>query len=162
MKVFSIDPGYGRIGFAILEKGNRTTPTVIHSECLETDKTLLFENRLMKIGERIRELIHEHKPNCVVLERLFFSKNKKTALQTAEVRGVCIHESKLMSLDIFEYTPNQVKSAITGSGSADKKQIMRMVPMLADMEQKENTKDDEFDAIAIGITHIATSRRLSN
>ena len=160
MKVLAIDPGYGRIGFAVVEKVDRKT-NLLFSECFETEKEVAFENRLMQIGDQIRSIIQAYQPNCAAIERLFFSKNKKTALQTAEVRGVCIYTTKEYGLAIAEYTPNQVKNAITGNSNATKKDIIRMVPRLITLNEKKQ-HDDEYDAIAIGITHLVAIPFLTN
>ena len=154
MKVLAIDPGYGRIGFAVLEKKDRKT-NLLFSECFETEKEMMFENRLKQIGDRIQSVIQVYQPNCAAIERLFFSKNKKTALQTAEVRGVCIYTTKECGLVISEYTPNQVKNAVTGNSNATKKDIINMVPRLIPLSEKKR-HDDEYDAIAIGIAHLVT------
>ena len=152
MKVLAIDPGYGRIGFAVLQKeGGKNT--VLFSECFETEKETAFEDRLAQIGDQERHIIQTHQPDCVAIERLFFSKNKKTALQTAEVRGVCIYTAKDSGLTVTEYTPNQVKNAITGNSNATKDDVVRMVPRLIALDSRKR-HDDEYDAIAIGITHL--------
>lgn len=155
MKVLAIDPGYGRIGFAVLTKENLNI-SVLFSQCVETEKKTAFADRLAHIGNRMKEIIHNHKPGCVAIEQLFFAKNKKTALQTAEVRGLCIYTARSHGLEIAEYTPNQVKNAITGNSNATKKDIIRMIPHLTPMQQKKE-HDDEYDAIAIGITHLSSS-----
>ena len=154
MKVLAIDPGYGRIGFAVVAK-KMEKANLLFSECFETRKEEAFEDRLKQIGGRIGEIIRTHQPNCAAIERLFFSKNKKTALQTAEVRGVCIYTTKEHGLEVSEYTPNQVKNAITGNSNATKKDIIRMVPQLIALDEKKR-HDDEYDAIAIAIAHIVT------
>ena len=159
MKVLSIDPGYGRIGFAVLEKGGGQT-AVLFSECFETGKETAFEERLAQIGDRARDIIQEHQPTCAAIERLFFSKNKKTALQTAEVRGVCIYTAKDHGLTVVEYTPNQIKNAITGNSNAAKRDVIRMVPQLIALDTRKR-HDDEYDAIAIGITHLVSAPLLA-
>ena len=157
MKVLAIDPGYGRIGFAVAKKENKQVE-LIFSECFETPKNTPFEKKLLLVGERQREHIEKHKPDTVVIEQLFFAKNKKTALQTAEVRGVCIYVAKKESTEIVEYTPNQIKSAVTGNGNASKEDIARMIPLLIKLSKKEKRIDDEYDAIAIAITHLETPK----
>lgn len=160
MKVLAIDPGYGRIGFAVVAKEDGKT-NLLFSECFETKKESAFEDRLEQIGGRLRDIIQEHQPICVAIERLFFSKNKKTALQTAEVRGVCVYAAKERGLAVVEYTPNQVKNAITGNSNATKKDIIRMVPRLISLNEKRR-HDDEYDAIAIAIAHIVAVPFLTN
>ena len=160
MKVLAIDPGYGRIGFAILEK-KPMRHTLIFSECFETDQHNAFEKRLADIGERLQKIIHIHRPDHAAIERLFFSKNKKTALRTAEVRGACIYTAKSNGLTITEYTPNQIKNAVTGNSNAVKKDIIRMLPNLISLDAKKR-HDDEYDAVAIGITHLAATTGRQN
>ena len=157
MKLVAIDPGYGRVGYAVIERENGAM-TLLHSGCLETDTALAYSGRLAAVGEQVKKLIRTYNPDCVVMEKLFFAKNKKTAMQTAEVRGVCIYVSETEGKEVFEYTPNQVKSAVTGNGNADKNQVMRMVPHFVTLDTSVNRIDDEYDAIAIGITHCAAAR----
>ena len=139
MKVLAIDPGYGRIGFAVLAKKDGKT-SALFSECFETEKETKFEDRLAQIGGRMQEIIQIHRPECAAIERLFFSKNKKTALQTAEVRGACTYTAKKEGLEVAEYTPNQIKNAITGNSNATKKDIIRMVPKLVPLEEKKEAR----------------------
>ena len=155
MKLLAIDPGYGRAGFAVLTKINGAD-TLLFSECFETEKELPLSERMRMVGERMERHIQTHAPECVVIEGLFFAKNKKTALHIAEVRGMCFYIAQKNKLEIVEYTPNQIKSAVTGSGSAKKRDIIRMVPLLVKVERGVKRHDDEYDAIAAGITHLAT------
>ena len=152
MRVLAIDPGYGRIGFAIVVKKDGKID-LLFSDCFETAKEEPFENRLLEIGNRVRSVIETYQPSSVAIERLFFSRNKKTALQTAEVRGACVYVVKEYALSVNEYTPNQVKNAVTGNSNAAKKDIIRMVPQLVALDEKKR-HDDEYDAIAIGIAHL--------
>lgn len=154
MKILAIDPGYSRIGFAVMTKKEK--PELNFSECFETEKNEPIEERILKVGDRLREHIQRHKPDTVVIEKLFFAKNKKTALQIAEVRGMCIYIAKKEKKEVIEYTPNQIKNAVTGNSNADKKQMIRMIPLLMNLKEKKKY-DDEYDAIAAGITHLATT-----
>ena len=160
MKVLAIDPGYGRIGFAVMTKKDGQTG-LLFSECFETEKEMDFERRIARIGERIQEIIQTYEPNQAAIERLFFSKNKKTALQTAEVRGMCIYIAKKEGLEVAEYTPNQIKNAVTGNSNATKKDIIRMVPNLIPLDERKR-HDDEYDAVAIGITHMVSAHAHTN
>ena len=154
MRILAIDPGYGRIGFAVAEKQEGKI-NVCFSECYETNKKEEYEGRVKEIGDRLREIMKKYKPEEIVLEKLFFAKNKKTALRVAEIRGMCIHESQQNGLEVTEYTPNQIKNAVTGDSRAGKEQIKRMVGLLVKLEKKEKRMDDEYDAIAATITHFA-------
>ncbi len=156
MRVLAIDPGYGRCGVAVLEKENGKE-RVVYSACIETSKKLHFPARLASIANKSAALIKKYKPDAVALEKLYFSTNQKTAMQVAEVRGALISLSSTHRLPVFEYTPGQVKSATAGSGSADKHQIAKMLHALIAIEKKIKY-DDEYDAIAIGVTHFAYVR----
>lgn len=154
MRIFSIDPGYGRVGFAVIDKGMKKHIRV-YSECLVTPQDAGFEDRLHAVGTRVHELIQEYKPDCTVIEGLFFAKNKKTALRIAEIRGCCTFVVKNNTLPLYEYTPNQVKSAITGNGAATKDEVMQMLKHFIDIPNVGECYDDEIDAIAVGVTHLS-------
>lgn len=172
MKIISIDPGYERLGIAVLEKSSvppkrsegyktykasATREELIFSECFKTSSKLPHNERLALIGNRIEEVIKKYKPEQMVTEKLFFSGNQKTAMLVAEARGVILYIGSSLELSIFEYTPNEVKIAITGYGRSEKKQMIDMVKKLIVVYKKTNS-DDEFDAIAIGLTHFAINR----
>lgn len=156
MKVIAIDPGFGRCGIAILEKKNGRE-IYIHSECVETSKSLPFGERLQEVTDTCAALIQKHKPSAIALERLYFNTNQKTAMQVAEVRGAILYIAQRAGIPSFEYTPGQVKSASSGFGRADKKQVAAMLKSLLKIE-KTIKHDDEFDAIAVGVTHLAHAR----
>lgn len=156
MRVIAIDPGYGRCGVAIVEKqGGKET--WIYSDCIETKAADGFVERLAQVVAECERLMREHKPDALAMERLFFNNNQKTAMQVAEVRGAILNAAASAGIPSFEYTPGQVKSATTGSGRADKKQITAMLHMLLAIE-KHIRHDDEYDAIAVGVTHLAHAR----
>lgn len=150
-----IDPGYGRIGIAIVEKTNKGEK-LIHSECFETDAKLPHPKRLLLIGERVGEIIEKYKPRKTAVETLLWSKNKKTAMQVAEARGVILLEAARNGILVCEYNPNQIKLAITGYGKSDKKQVINMVEKLVKLKPKKR-HDDEYDAIATALTCAAIS-----
>lgn len=155
-KILSIDPGYGRMGFAILEK-NASKINLLFSECVETDTNLTFNERLKVVISSLENHIEKYKPSSIALEKLFFAKNKKTAMQVAEVRGACIYTAQNAGVEIFEYHPNEIKKAITGNGNSNKQDIIRMLPNLLYIEKNIPMLDDEYDAISIGITHITST-----
>ncbi|MFZ2621477.1 MAG: crossover junction endodeoxyribonuclease RuvC [Minisyncoccia bacterium] len=161
MKIISIDPGYERLGIAILEKPlqGRTLKKemLLFSECFKTSSKLPHNKRLTLIGNRIKEIIKKYKPEALATEKLFFSGNQKTAMLVAEARGVILYSGSSLGLKVFEYTPNEVKIAITGYGRSEKRQMIDMVKKLIIVNSKTNS-DDEFDAIAIGLTHFAINR----
>lgn len=151
MRVLAIDPGYGRCGVAVLEK--RSGEKLLYSACIETSARKTFPERLLYIAEECAHLIRIHEPEAVALERLYITKNQKTAMQVAEARGAIIAEAARCNVPIFEYTPNEIKVAISGWGRADKKQVVTMLEMLLGVNGKKH--DDEYDAIAVGLTHLA-------
>lgn len=156
MRVLAIDPGYGRCGVAVLDKKDGKE-TYVYSACIETSSHTPFEERLCSVASECERLIEQFKPDVVALEKLFFNQNQKTAMHVAEVRGAILHCATSTGLPVSEYTPGQIKSATAGSGNADKKQITTMIHLLLKID-KPITLDDEYDAIAVGITHLAHTR----
>jgi len=164
MRVLAIDPGYGRCGVAVVEKkdgpstGLRAGKEILlYSACIETSATMGFPARLAQVADECTRLMKEYAPDCVALEKLYFSSNQKTAMHVAEVRGALIQAASNQGLAVFEYGPGEVKSAIASSGTADKKQMASMLHLLIKID-KTIEHDDEYDAIAVGITHLARAR----
>jgi len=156
MRVLAIDPGYGRCGMALIEKTGGPD-VLVYSTCIETAKEKGFEERLGEVVRECARLIEEYKPDAMAMEKLFFSNNQKTAMRVAEVRGALISAAQQHKLPLFEYTPGQVKNAAAGWGGADKKQIATMLHALMKIDRPIQ-HDDEYDAIAIGVTHFAYCR----
>ena len=159
MKVLGIDPGYDRLGIAIVEKTSFNEKEVLlHSECFIPDVDRKAERsiheRLQLVGLRIQQLISEYNPDTLAIENLFITKNQKTAMHVSEARGIIIYEAKNKNLAIFEYTPPQIKVAVTGDGKSDKLQVIKMIPLLIKMKNSERL-DDEYDAIAVALTCLA-------
>lgn len=154
MKILAIDPGYERLGIAVIEKEPRSKEMLLYSDCFKTSSKLPHPERLRLIYEEIKRIIAEHVPERLAVETLFFSSNQKTALLVAEARGVIIATATAAGLEIFEFNPNSIKLAVTGSGASDKDHIIKMIPLLIKME-KEIRHDDEYDAIACGLTYFA-------
>ena len=157
MKILAIDPGYERVGIAILEKEGGTEE-LLYSNCLKTSPKLSLPERISLIGKEVNRLTKKYKPEARAIETLFFTKNKKTAMAVAEARGVIIYECFRAGLSIFEYTPLQVKVAVTSYGKATKNQVISMVGQLINIGN--TTQDDEIDAIAIGLTYFAHQKSL--
>jgi crossover junction endodeoxyribonuclease RuvC len=154
MKILAIDPGYERLGIAVLEKIPKGKEILLYSECFKTSAKIPHHERLTLIGNKIKEVIKKFEPEALATEKLFFSKNQKTALFVAEARGVILYSASSLGLEVFEYTPASIKIAVTGYGRSEKKQIIDMVKKLIVVPAGKNS-DDEFDAIAIGLTHFA-------
>ena len=152
MRILAIDPCYDRLGIAVVE-GDASRPALIWSGCISPDKGAR-EIRLAQVSRAITEAIHKYKPDVLAIEILFFNKNIKTAIGVAEARGAILAAAGMLSVPVVEYSPQQIKSAVTGHGGADKGAVARMVPRLLQLPEKKRT-DDEMDAIAIGITALA-------
>jgi crossover junction endodeoxyribonuclease RuvC len=157
MRIISIDPGYERLGIAVIEKTPRTKEILLYSDCFKTDSKLPHSQRLNLIGSEISRVIAEFKPEALSLEDLFFSTNAKTAITVAEARGVILYEAAKNGLRVFEYGPGQIKVAVTGYGKSDKEAVIAMVDRLIKIDKKIK-HDDEYDAIAVGLTCFATER----
>lgn len=155
MRIVGIDPGYDRVGIAVLEKSPDTKKVlVIFSECFETDKKLDVTERVYLVGKRVQEVLDKYKPDAVSLETLFFNTNQKTAMAVAGVRGMIMYLAKATNCQIFEYHPQEIKVATTGYGKSDKIAVTTMVRQLV-ANCPPKAKDDEYDAIAIAITGLA-------
>jgi crossover junction endodeoxyribonuclease RuvC len=162
MRILGIDPGFERLGIAILdpvvrERRGEKNHQVIFSECFKTSSKLPFSERLFLIGEEVRKIIKKYQPEILAIETLFLNTNQKTVMRVAEARGVVVYEASRAKLKIFEATPLQIKIATTGYGRSDKNQIMKMVKILVEIE-KDKTSDDELDAVAIALTAFAYLR----
>tara|TARA_B100000745_G_scaffold300609_2_gene255968 strand:+ start:144 stop:611 length:468 start_codon:yes stop_codon:yes gene_type:complete len=155
MRILGIDPGYDRLGISILEK--KGDETLVYSSCFQTDSALPFHERLFLVGERIQEVIQEFSPDHLAFENVYFNTNQKTAMDVAAVRGVLMYLARKNDLDVFEYTPPQIKSAVGGNGRASKREVQTMIHHLVDISH-EIPLDDEYDAIAVALTHSACVR----
>jgi len=160
--ILSIDPGYERLGICILRKDlNTKKMNILHSECFKTSKDLDFKDRLLLIGTHIEKIIETYKPEDLAIENLFMGTNQKTAFKVSETKGVLIYICKKNKMNVFEYTPLQIKSAITGSGRSDKTAVQKMLLLLLpELKTIAKKIDDEYDAIACGLTYFAFERVL--
>ena len=156
MRILGIDPGYERLGVAVLEKkSGDKKEVVVFSECFKTSAKLEFTDRLVLIGEEVGRVIKEYNPDVLAIETLFLNTNQKTAMRVSEVRGVILYKAKKLGLAVFETSPPQIKNSITGYGKATKSQMIKMVKMLVDLPLKKKESDDELDAIAAALTGFA-------
>ena len=159
MRVLAIDPGYERLGIAVLEKLSGGKETLLYSDCFRTSAKESFESRLLSIGKRTEDVIKEYIPNALAIENLFLSNNQKTAMRVAEVRGALIYIASSNSLTVAEMAPLQIKLAVTGDGKSSKDQMMKMVDMLI-KTNRSKMLDDEYDAIACGLAFFALYKSL--
>ncbi|MDP2642090.1 MAG: crossover junction endodeoxyribonuclease RuvC [bacterium] len=152
--ILAIDPGFDRIGVAVLDREK-----LFFSKCIETDRKLPHAERLLQIGTSVRSIIKKWKPVSLAIESLFFNQNTTNALKVSEARGVILYEAAQAGLEVYEYSPQAIKIAVTSYGKADKAQVESMVKKLLKIPDKEaKMLDDEVDAIALGITHLATKK----
>lgn len=156
MRVLAFDPGFERLGAAVLEK-EHGKDVLLHSECIRTRASLSFSKRLYELAQAAQELIEKYRPDAVALEEVFFEKNAKTAMQVAEVRGVLSYLASAAGAEVCQYTPLEVKVATTGYGKSDKSAVAAMVGRLVALPSKKRL-DDEIDAIAVGLTCLASTR----
>ncbi|MFA6397870.1 MAG: crossover junction endodeoxyribonuclease RuvC [Candidatus Paceibacterota bacterium] len=157
MKIISIDPGFERVGIAVLEKTNKTCEEILYSNCFKTSAKIPFSERLFLIGTEINKIIKKYKPEALIIETLFFTTNQKTVMNVSEARGVIIYEASIAGLKIVEFTPLQIKVACTGYGKATKNQVFSMVKKLIKIDSGVKS-DDEIDAIAVGLTYFACNK----
>jgi len=149
LRILGIDPGFAIVGFGVVDYvGNKFS--VIDFGAVTTNAGDDIFYRLKLIYDEVVELIKRVKPDCVAIEELFFNTNSKTAITVAEARGILIIAALNAGIPVFEYTPLQVKQAVTGYGRADKNQVQQMIKILLNLE-KIPKPDDAADALAIAI-----------
>lgn len=158
-RILGIDPGFALLGFGVVDENVRGEVTTLDYGVIETTKDEKFADRLNKVYRGILSLIDTYKPDAMAIEELFFFKNQKTIIPVAEVRGVVILAGIERGLKMFEYTPLQIKQALTGNGRAEKKQIQFMVKSILGLD-KIPKPDDAADALAVALTHLQTNNDL--
>lgn len=150
MRILGIDPGTGILGFGVIDVDDKGTATLVDAGVIRTPVKQADSERLFTIYDELKQIITETKPEIMSVEKLFFSQNVTTAMSVSQARGVVLLLGKQHDLELHEYTPQQIKQAITGYGKADKKQMQEMVRMI--LKLKEVPKpDDCADAIAAAI-----------
>lgn len=151
MKILGIDPGIAIVGYSIIEcKGNNFK--ALEYGCIKTDSKMEFPDRLKMVYDELLNIIDEYRPDDLAIEELFFNKNVKTAMMVGQARGVEILAGKNKGLEIFEYTPLQIKQAVVGYGRAEKEQVQEMVKILLNLREIPKP-DDAADALAVAICH---------
>jgi crossover junction endodeoxyribonuclease RuvC len=158
MRVIGVDPGYDRLGVAVLEYTTNGKETVLFSTCVETDKKQSLPDRIHTLGKVFAEIVEQYDPDTLAIETLFFNQNRTTAIGVAAVRGVIMYLAKQSGCEVFEYGPQEIKVAITGYGNSDKAAVTDMVQRLV-ANAPTGKLDDEYDAIAVATTCLATHGR---
>lgn len=154
-----LDPGFGRLGYAVLS-GPRSTPKIITFGCIETSAKQPHGERLAKIAHEVAALVTAYHPSVVAIERLFFSKNVKTALQVAEARGAILLTLAHSRIAPLEFSPQEVKLMATGDGAADKLQVQKMLKLMFRLKVAPQP-DDAADAIAIALCGLMQASRVA-
>lgn len=157
LRIIGIDPGYDRLGIAVIDKPAEGKEALVYSDCFKTSAKNSIYERLQSVGAEISRILEEFEPDELAIENLFITKNQKTAMRVAEARGVIIYEAQKRGLAIKEYTPMEIKLAVTGDGRSDKIRMTKMVGLLIKMPDRRMI-DDEYDAVAIALTHSAMRR----
>lgn len=159
MRILGIDPGINLMGFGVIDKDNDLK--VIDYGVINTPKTDSLPLRLTTIFDGVKELIETYKPDAIAIEELFYFKNQKTIIPVAEARGAIVIAGYKFCGNLYEYTPLQIKQALTGNGRAEKRQIQEMVKLILGLNSIPKP-DDAADALAVAICHSQTNNLIVN
>ncbi len=155
--VVGIDPGTAITGYGIIrEQENGDLEWVSHG-VVKTPSDWDEPQRLLEIYQKLNEIFTSYKPDCCAVEKLFFQKNVKTAIQVGQGRGAALIAAAEAELTVGEYTPLEIKQAVVGYGNADKQQVQKMVKVLLNLEEIPKP-DDAADALAVAICHLHSTR----
>ncbi len=149
MIITGIDPGTARIGYGVVKKSSNKLEMIEYG-CIKTDPKFSTAQRLNKLDKELAKIIKKHKPDKAAVEDIFFFKNLKTAIKVSQARGVILARIAKMKIPVSEYTPLQVKQAVTSYGRAEKKQVQQMVKLLLNLKEIPKP-DDAADALAVAI-----------
>lgn len=153
MQIIGIDPGTATTGYGIIKEDPSGNITAVEYGVILTDPDLKIELRLKKIFNEISKIIDLHHPDSGAVEKLFFQKNVTNAISVGQARGVMLLALANAGVEVSEYTPNEVKLAVSGNGAAEKKQIQKMVQTLLELQEIPKP-DDAADALAVAICHL--------
>jgi len=156
MIVIGIDPGVARLGYGVI-KVDKGVATPLCYGCIQTKAGRRQAERLLAIYTEITALLTKYPPDFLAIEKLFFTKNVTSAMSVSEVRGVILLAAEQHNIPVEEYTPNQIKQAITGSGRADKEQMQEMIKRLLHLDEVPKP-DDAADGLSIALCHIHIMR----
>lgn len=152
-----IDPGTATTGYGLVRLELDGSLRAVNYGVITTPKNIPDPERLVLLYDQMRELLHDFKPDTVAVEKLFFQRNVTTAITVGQARGVMLLSLAQAGLEVFEYTPNEIKQAVAGYGSAGKRQMQEMVRVLLELDTIPKP-DDAADALAVAITHLNTNR----
>ncbi len=157
MTILAIDPGLASVGYGVVKKQSHKEPEIVTYGCIRTQAKKLKHHRLNEIYKALRHLVAQYKPECLVIEKVYFAKNAKTALMVGESRGVILLLAAERDLKVSEFTPLQVKQTISGFGRASKHQVQYMVKQVFRLKEIP-TPDDAADALALAYTFLQHER----
>ncbi len=153
MRILSIDPGYAILGFSVIDVDFEKKNIDIVVCGTITTKINDFEKRIVEIGDSFLDLCNKYKPDEIAIEQLFFVRNITTALYVAQIKGVILYFSEKSNIPVYNYTPLEIKLAVTSHGKATKKQVQNMVKQFFHLDNSPKS-DDTSDALACAITHL--------
>ena len=156
MRVLGIDPGMAIMGYGVVEEWDNGMK-VLDYGVATTPSDMETPQRLLHIFDSVERLIKQYSPDAMAYEELFFNKNVKTALIIGHARGVAVLAGARKGIDLFEYTPLQVKQAVVGYGRADKRQVQQMIKLILNLREIPKP-DDAADALAVAVCHIHSSQ----
>jgi len=163
MIILGIDPGTARLGFGLL-KITKGKVRVIDYGCITTTPDMSDGDRLNIINNQLCKLIQTHKPKVLAVENLFFFKNLKTVMPVSQAKGVVLMTAAKKKVPVCEFTPLQVKMAVTGYGKAEKKQVQRIIQTMLNLEEKpkdkDKRKDDAIDALGIAVCYALNNNKI--
>ncbi|MDE5736793.1 MAG: crossover junction endodeoxyribonuclease RuvC [Oscillospiraceae bacterium] len=151
MRILGIDPGYAIVGFGVIDYAGANFKPVNYGAII-TEAHMPFTGRLCMIDSDMHEILEIYQPDCMAIEKLYFTSNQKTAIDVAQARGILILNASKKNIPVYEYTPLQVKMAVVGYGKAEKKQVMEMTKNILKLNHIPKP-DDAADALAIAICH---------
>lgn len=157
MIIVGFDPGLATLGYGVIKKELKKKPEMVDYGIISTPKDMNLPDRLTLIEKGVKQIIEKFKPDEIAIEELFFAKNVKTGIAVAHARGVLLLTATKECCKIFEYTPLQIKQALTGYGRADKPQMQKMVKTLLGLKAIPRP-DDAADALAVALTHAQTNK----
>jgi crossover junction endodeoxyribonuclease RuvC len=157
MLALGIDPGTATTGYGLVRLEPDGSLLAVNYGIITTPKNTPAPERLVILYDQMQALVHENKPETAAVEKLFFQRNVTTAINVGQARGVMLLSLAQAGLEVFEYTPNEIKQAVTGYGSAGKRQMQEMVRVLLELDSIPKP-DDAADALAVAITHLHTNR----
>jgi crossover junction endodeoxyribonuclease RuvC len=166
MIIIGVDPGTATTGWGVIKKSGikKREPKALDYGCITTSPNLSAGERLKKINLELSKLIKKYKPNVLAVENLYFFKNLKTAMPVSQTKGVILFTAAKHKIPVYEFTPLQIKMAITGYGRAEKKQVQKMIKTLLNLEEnpkdKNKRKDDATDALGVALCCILQNRKI--